>query len=101
MAPEASFEDVVDAHEFQAREMGAFEKETGYRLMVEAARYWLIEHFLRTGKLPDPQTYYAYANGPNGFNWGNPPGPPGDGLDQDRPLRGKRVVIRFSIEDHY
>jgi len=99
MTPEAPFEDVVDAHEFQAREKGAFENETLYGLLIGAARYWVIEYFIRTGKLPHPDTFYAYANGPTGFNWGDPPGPAGDGSDQNRPLHGKRVVIRLSIED--
>ena len=78
-------------------DMGAFEKDTLYRQIVEAARYWVIEHQLRTGQLPEPMTYYAYSDGPRGFDWGNPPGVDDDGLE--RPLRRKRVTITLSIED--
>lgn len=91
-------EDVMDADDAQRAMKGAFEKDTQYRLLVEAARYWVIEHYLRTGRLPEPEVYFAYANGPHGFDWGNPAGP-GDGTTP-RPLRGKRVRITLEIEDH-
>jgi hypothetical protein len=91
-----SFSDVVDAHEYQREQKGAFEKETQHRMLTEAARYWVIEHYLRTGKLPDePAVYFAYPNGPVSFDWGNPPGPD----NGTQKLRGKRVRITMEIEN--
>jgi hypothetical protein len=84
--------------DWQRAQKGAFEKDTLYRLIVESTRYWVIEHYLRRGCLPDETTFFAYANEPNGFDWGNPAGPDDDG--QLRPLRGKRVRITLAIEDH-
>lgn len=77
--------------------MKQFEKDTLYRLLVEASRFWLIGHFLRTHALPDPAVYFVYANGPNGLDWGNEPGPDDPQL---KPLRRKRVRITLEIEDH-
>jgi len=90
-----SLSDVMDADDAQRAMKGAFEKDTQYRLLVEASRYWVIEHYLRTGRLPEPAVYFAYANGERGFDWGNPPGP-----DDQTQLRGKRVRITLEIEDH-
>ena len=75
--------------------MGSFEKDTLHRLCVQAARYWVIEHKLRLGELPENVTFFAYPNGPGGFDWGNPPGPDDPTL---RPMRGKRVRITMTIE---
>lgn len=76
----------------------AFISDTFHRVMVEAARIWVIESVLRTGELPESETRFCYANGPHGFDWGNAPGP--DGSPGHRPLRGKRVRVTFEIEDH-
>ncbi len=75
--------------------IGAFEQSTSIRLATEAARYVMLEHYLRTGELPETTTYFAYSTS---FDWGNPPGHFNDG--QPRPLRGKRVRITFEVEDH-
>lgn len=74
----------------------AFESDTLHRLTVEAARFWVIEHFLRTKQLPTRETRFAYASGPHGFDWGNAPGH--DDPDT-KPLRYKRVRITFEVED--
>ena len=79
-------------------EMGAFEKDALYRMLVEAARYWVIENYLRTGELPKERTNFVYADGPKAIDWGNPPGrnpPEGTAV-----LRYKRIVVRLSIEDY-
>lgn len=73
----------------------AFASDTFHRVMVEAARIWVIESVLRTGSLPVSETRFCYANGPHGFDWGNAPGPDGP----DKPLRNKRVRVTFEIED--
>jgi hypothetical protein len=78
------------------KDRGAFESETFHRMLVEAARYWLIEFFLRRKKLPEREVRYVYANGPNGIGWGNAPGP--DDPDM-KPLRGKRIRVTIEIED--
>lgn len=46
-------------------EMGAFEKETLYRMIVEAARFWVIEHHQRTGELPEATVKFVYPSGPS------------------------------------
>ena len=78
--------------------MNAFEKDTLYRLLVESTRLWVISHWLEHHELPKDVTFYAYPNGPRGFDWGNAPGPDNDGTE--RPPRGKRVRITLEIEDH-
>ena len=77
--------------------IGAFESDTSYRLAVEAARYWLVECHLRTNQLPDKSVRFIYANGPNGIDWGNPPG--SELLPEQCPLRGKRIRVTFEVED--
>ena len=77
---------------------GALESDTLHRMLVEAARYWVVEHHQRTGQLPEEEIRFAYAGGSCGFDWGNPPGL---GVHpRDAPLRGKRVRITLEIEDH-
>lgn len=76
--------------------MNAFEKSTLHRLCSQAARFWVLASYLETKKLPDETAFFAYANGPGGFDWGNPPGP--DDPD-NQPLRRKRVRITLTIED--
>jgi hypothetical protein len=78
-------------------ERSAFISDTFHRVMVEAARIWVIEAVLRTGELPDAETRFCYANGPHGFDWGNAPGPCDDG--GLRPMRGKRIRVSFEVED--
>ena len=76
---------------------GAFESDTVHRLAVEAARFWVIEHWLRTKTLPhEPETRFVYADGPHGIGWGNAPGP--DDADL-KPLRYRRIRVTFEIED--
>jgi len=77
------------------KDRGAFETETFHRMLVEAARYWLIEFFLRKKKLPEREVRYVYADGPNGIGWGNAPGPD----DGTKVMRGKRIKITVEIED--
>lgn len=75
----------------------AFERDTIHRLATEAARVWLVSHFLATKSLPDTQTYFAYPDGLGAsLDWGNAPGP--DDPDT-KPMRGKRVRVTFEIED--
>lgn len=90
--------DLMDVDDFQRALQGAFEKDTEYRLVVEAARYWVIQHYILTGKLPEKTIYSAYPNGTASFDWGDPPGP--DDGKTPAPLRGKRVRITLEIEDH-
>lgn len=79
-----------------SKDRGAFESDTLHRLCVEAARYWVIESYLRTGKLPATETRYAYSGGPHDIGWGNAPGPDDPEL---KPLRYKRVKITLTVED--
>ncbi len=75
----------------------AFERDTIHRLATEAARVWLVSHFLAMKTLPDKQTYFAYPNGIGAsLDWGNPAGPSDSDL---QPMRGKRVRVTFEIED--
>lgn len=74
--------------------MSAFLRDTLHRMCVGAARFWVIEHHQRTGELPDKSVWYAYADGPVGFGWGNAPGPDDP---VDKPLRGKRVRITLEV----
>lgn len=76
--------------------MGAFERDTLHRILAVAARYWVIEHHQRAKQLPKRVTFFAYAEGPAGMDWGNSPGPDDAEL---RPMRGKRVRITLEIED--
>lgn len=74
----------------------AFEKDTLHRMLSGAARYWVINHYLHKLRIPESAAvYFAYPNGPAGFDWGNALGPDGP----DKPLRGKRVRITLEIED--
>ena len=77
-------------------ERQAFITDTFHRVMVEAARIWVIESVLRTGQLPESETRFCYADGPHGFDWGNAPGPDDPAT---KPLRGKRVRVTFEIEE--
>lgn len=74
----------------------AFTTDTFHRLLVEAARVWVIECYLRTGELPEPETRYIYANGPVGIDWGNEAGPDDP---KQKPLRRKRICVSIYIED--
>lgn len=79
-------------------DMSAFLRDTLHRMCAGAARFWVIEHHQRTGKIPtESVTYFAYPNGPGGFDWGNAAGPDDP---VTKPLRGKRVRITLSIENH-
>tara|TARA_Y100000034_G_C6896147_1_gene413192 strand:- start:44 stop:358 length:315 start_codon:yes stop_codon:yes gene_type:complete len=75
----------------------AFISDTFHRVLVEAARVWVIDSVLRTGELPETEVRFCYADGPHGFDWGNSPGPD----SEHKPLRGKRVRVTFEIEDHH
>ena len=77
-------------------ERSSFITDSFHRVTTEAARIWVIDSVLRTGKLPAPEVRFFYANGSHGFDWGNPPGP-NDPYQQ--PLRGKRVRVTFEIEE--
>lgn len=67
-------------------EQGSFEKDTLWRMCAQAARYWVIEHFLRTKELPDkPAVFFGYSV--SGIDWGQ------------EVLRGKRIKVTIEIED--
>lgn len=77
-------------------EVGSFECETYYRLTVEAARVWVISHFLTHGKLPNEAVLFVYPNGPlASLDWGNPAGPDDP---QRQPLRRRRIRVTFQVE---
>lgn len=79
-------------------EVAAFEKDTTYRLAVEAARHWLLSRVLATGELPKGTTLWVYPAGPEAcLDWGNPPGM--DKTPKEAPLRGKRIAVTFRIEE--
>ena len=64
----------------------SFERDTLWSMCCQAARYWLVGHFLRTGKLPQQKAvFWAYPE--RGIDWGK---------DE---LRGKRVRITIEVED--
>jgi len=71
-------------------EVSVFARDTHYRMTVESARFWVINHILELRAVPDKCVCYAYPHGPHGFDWG---------LGHDAPLRGKRVRVTFEIED--
>lgn len=76
--------------------MGAFEKETVYRLLTEACRMWVVSTHLETGKLPKFVTYWVYGNGaPINIGWGDAGGPP----SENTPMRGKRIRVTLEVED--
>ena len=78
-------------------ELNAFERDTMHRLATEAARYWLLTHYLANHELPERGVLFAYPDGcPVSMDWGNSPGPDDPDL---RPLRGKRVRVTFEIDD--
>ena len=79
------------------RETTAFSRDTTYRLLVEAVRYWVISHWLATQRLPNNGQFWIYGTGQNGIDWGNAPGPDDPDL---KPLRGKRIKVTMTIEDH-
>lgn len=79
----------------KATDMRAFERATLYRLCTEAARYWVISHFLVHQALPAEVQFYTYPNGEVSFDWGNPAGP----ASVYTPLRGKRITITMRVED--
>lgn len=79
-------------------ETTAFERDTLYRMAVEAARYWVVNHYLHKLRVPDePATMFVYPSGPcAAMDWGNPPGT----NNPDAVLRGKRVRVTLTIEDN-
>ena len=86
-------------------EKGAFDKDTLHRIVTEASRLWVVEHFLRTGRLPEELTMFAYPSGPVSMDWGNPTGgSTNPHADACRPasavLHRKRVVVHFTLEDY-
>ena len=80
-------------------EVTAFERSTTYRLCVEAARHWLLTHYLARHELPEgTKKFWVYPNGPEAcLDWGNAPGPLNDG--SPHPLRGKRIAVTFTVEE--
>jgi hypothetical protein len=76
------------------KERGSFETETLHRMLIEAVRYWVIEWFLRTKKLPAKEIRYVYSGGTVGIGWGS-----ATGLDDPNTLRGKRIKVTIEIED--
>lgn len=75
----------------------AFERDTIHRLATEAARYWLLTHYLANHELPPRGVWFAYPGGcPAAIDWGNAPGPDDP---ETKPMRGKRVRVTFEIEN--
>lgn len=87
----------LNSSEVGVKQASAFERDTLHRMAAGTARYWVIGEWLRNHRLPDKATLFAYAGGPGGFDWGNPPGLQDD--PQLQPLRYKRVRITLEIED--
>jgi len=78
-------------------DVGSFERDTTYRILVEAVRHWIITHWLAKKTLPlEADVFCVYSDGPNGIDWGNPPTSEGKA---DRPLRGKRIRVTFEVEE--
>lgn len=92
-----TIEDIMDVEDFRAEQQSALTNDTIYRLIVEASRLWLINHYLRTGKLPEENTYFIYPNGEISLDWGNPSGR--DDGKKIRVLCGKRVCVTLSVEN--
>lgn len=85
------------AETMSKQDRGAFETDTFHRMLVEAARYWVIEAWLRSQELPRSETRYVYPDGPPAsMDWGNSPGPDDPTM---KPMRGKRVSITIKVED--
>ena len=79
--------------------MNAFEKNTLYRLLVEAVRYWVIQTFFDTKQIPQTVgTFWIYPRGIEfpGIDWGDDPSQP----DALRPLMGKRIRVTLTVEDY-
>lgn len=80
-------------------DVGAFEKDTTYRLLVEAVRHWLLARVLARKSLPsEPAVFWIYASrhpGRNSIDWGDAAGPPDP---VNKPLRGKRIRVTIEIE---
>ena len=80
-------------------DVGPFEKETTYRLLVEVCRHWVVSWWLTHKALPErPAVFWVYSGGSNGIDWGNPPGLKDD--PELQPLRRKRIRVTIEIEDH-
>jgi hypothetical protein len=72
-----------------------FATDTLHRLAVEAARYWVVECWLRTRQLPTAaETRFVYADGLYGIGWGDDPVSPG-------PMRHRRIRVTFEVQDKY
>jgi hypothetical protein len=76
---------------------GSFERETSYRILVEAVRHWCISNHLESGQVPVSGVFFVYADGPTGFDWGNAPGADDPAT---KPLRGKRYKVTIELEEH-
>lgn len=74
---------------------GAFESATIHRIATESVRVWIIEHWLRTQTLPQPEVMFVYPRGPQSLEWGAADGSP----DEFAPLRGKRIRVTLEIEN--
>lgn len=83
-------------------DVGAFEKDTTYRLLVEACRNWIVTWWLAHKSLPQqPAIFWIYGNGATqSMDWGNSPGPDRTDDFEYRPLRRKRIKVTIEIEDH-
>lgn len=79
-----------------SEERPSFMTDTIRRVASESARVWVVENFLRNGRIPRLTTFFAYPRGPGGFDWGESNGAYGT----KQPLKGKRVRITFEVEDY-
>lgn len=77
------------------RDLSDFEKDTMYRLAVEAVRFWVVSNTLAHGEMPNRFEQFVYGHGPAAaLDWGDAPGP----ADPTMPLRGKRIRVTYEVE---
>lgn len=83
-------------------DVGGFEHDTLHRLVTEAARYWLLTHWLASknksgvDRLPEQESLYAHPSGPVSMDCGDPRYVVGD---KPGVMHGKRIKVTFEIEE--
>ena len=72
------------------KEVGQFEKDTTYRLLVEVILHWIVSWWSVHNALPTkPAVFWVYAEGTHhNLGWGG-------GV-----LNRKRIKVTIEIEDH-
>lgn len=77
--------------------MNEFEKDTLYRMLVGAVRYWCVGHWRTVSSLPAKATYWFYPSGASlNIGWGDGWS---TGDPKETPLRGKRIQITIEVVD--